>query len=376
MNDLIHARISQSALRHNARLLIARTRPALLCAILKANAYGHGVAGVSRVLSGLGPAFWGVTSGPEAMELKALKVRGAILIFRPVGAYEPEKTLREHLDWIVQAAVRVTVVNSAGLKLMARAVARRRRPAYLHIKTDTGMGRNGCPSGMVRELICQARRTPGLIVEGLYSHFAAADQAPLNFARRQLRVFHTLVRDLESGGLRIPIRHMANSGAIFNLPDSHLDLVRPGLALYGYGGGIPGAAGLQPVLRVEAPVLMTKWLPKGHACGYDRTFIARRRTRIGLLPIGYADGYSRGWSNIGQVDFRGHLAPVIGRISMDLTIADFTDLPEVQTGHIIGIISNRREDPHSVESMARRLKTIPNEITCRLGPRIQRQLAP
>jgi alanine racemase len=137
-----------------------------------------------------------------------------------------------------------------------------------------------------------------------------------------------------------------------------------------------GSRRLRPVLRLETPVIFTKWINQGQACGYGATFVARRRTRLGLLPVGYADGYSRRWSNAGWVDFDGRLAPVIGRVSMDLTIVDLTDLPGVAVGQPACLISPRRSDPHSVEAMAERLETIPHEITTALGNRVRRVLVP
>ncbi|MBU4199898.1 MAG: alanine racemase [Verrucomicrobia bacterium] len=377
MSDLVTAHISRTALRHNITLMMAKSRGTRVCAVVKANAYGHDMPIVVRALAGLRIAFWGVATLQEAIELKQQGVREPVLIFRPLNAYEPEKNLRDQVDLMVELDARATVVSREGLNLLAAGAARRRKTACLHIKVDSGMGRNGCPAEEAVELVLQARTTPGLKVEGLYSHFASADNQDLEFARRQWGTFQSLIRILASQGVRLPIYHMANSGAIFNLPGTRLDMIRPGIALYGYGGKfIRGSSRLQPVLRIEAPVIITKWLRKGQSCGYEATFVARRKTRIGLLPIGYSDGYSRRWSNIGRVDFEGQPAPVIGRVSMDLTIIDLTDIRGADIGSQACIISNRRKDIHSVESMAHRLGTIPHEITSVLGKRIHRVLVP
>ena len=373
MSDLVKAYISRSALRHNLKLLIAKSRGTPVCAVVKANAYGHDMPIVTRALSGLGIACWGVATLPEAAELKRAGVRGPVLIFRPLGAYESEKALRNQMALMLELGARATIVSRQGLDLLAAGAARRGKKATLHIKVDTGMGRNGCPADESVELVLRAKATPGLQVEGFYSHFAGADERDLAFARRQLAVFQSLIGELAGQGIRLPLYHMANSGAIFNLPGARLDMIRPGIALYGYGNKfIRGSNRLQPALRVEAPVVLTKWLRKNQSCGYGTTFITRRKTRIGLLPIGYADGYSRHWSNTGLVDFNGRLSPIIGRISMDLTIVDLTDIHGADVGSRACLISNRRQDPHSVESMAKRLGTLPHEITSTLGKRIQR----
>lgn len=377
MSDLVKACISRSALRHNLELLMAKARDTPVCAVVKANAYGHGWPAVVRSYAGLKIAGWGVATPAEAAALKQEGAQAPVLVFQPLGRYAPAKSLREQVDWMLEREVRATIVSREGLDLLAAGAARRKKNAWVHIKTDTGMARNGCPAEEAVALIVRARATPGIRVEGLYSHFACADERNLDLARRQLTVFQSLIRELRRQGIRLPCYHLANSGAIFNLPGARLDLIRPGLALYGYGGEfIRGSRRLQPVLRVEAPVVFARWIGRGQPCGYGATFVARRKTRIGILPIGYADGYSRRWSNTGQVDFDGQPARIIGRVSMDLTVVDLTDLPGVDIGSQACVISNRRTDPHSVEAMAQQLGTIPHEITTALGTRIRRVLAP
>jgi alanine racemase len=377
MPDLVKACISRAALRHNLQLLQALSRGTPVCAVVKANAYGHGLPLVVRAYRGLKLMFWGAASLPEALALRRAGAREPALIFRPLDFYDSARNLRELVDAMLEINARATVVNRAGLELAAAGARRRGITARIHIKADTGMGRNGCPAAEAVALARLARTTPGVLVEGFYSHFADADARDLASARRQLRLFRSLVGALAAGGLQPPLCHIANSGAVFNLPGARLDLIRPGIALYGYGGKfMRGSRRLRPVLRLETPVIFTKWINQGQACGYGATFVARRRTRLGLLPVGYADGYSRRWSNAGWVDFDGRLAPVIGRVSMDLTIVDLTDLPGVAVGQPACLISPRRSDPHSVEAMAERLETIPHEITTALGNRVRRVLVP
>ena len=375
MPHLIKARISCAALRHNVEVLKAAAGGTSLCAIVKANAYGHGAVLVAEALAGMGIACWGVATIAEALELRKHGVREPILLLRPLELYEPVRDAEEASDALLEADIRPTIVSAEGIRLLAQRAAHRRTIARVHLKVDTGMGRNGCPADDAVELALLLRASPFLELEGVYSHFACADERVLDFARRQQAVFQDVLERITARGARIPIRHLANSGAIFNLPEARLDMVRPGLALYGYGGKyIRGSERLHPSLRLEAPVIMTKWIPTGETCGYGRAFTARRKTRIGLLPLGYADGYDRRWSNAGQVSFGNRLIPVIGRVSMDLTILDLTDAPDAVVGSPVCVISERREDPHSVESMAERLDTIPHEITCALGSRVERVL--
>ncbi len=273
--------------------------------------------------------------------------------------------------------LRATLADTPGLDRLLDWARRRGRRLAVHLKVDTGMNRNGCPAARSAGLARRLARDPVLILEGIYTHFADSSEPPFESATRQAAVFQRLLDRLAAHGVRVPIRHVANSGAVFNLPRNALDMVRPGIALYGYGAalGRDGLA-LKPVLELRAPVILVKRIRRGEACGYGGTFVARRPTRLGLLPIGYADGYDRRWSNAGQVSAAGRLIPVVGRVSMDLTILDLTDAPPVGLGASVCVISARREDPHSVESMARRLGTIPHEITCRLGPRVARLSAP
>lgn len=375
MSNLVKACISRAALRHNLKVVKAAADGTPLCAVVKANAYGHGAVCVVEALSGMGVAFWGVATLEEALELRKHGVREPILLLRPLDLYEPLADAEEAVDALLGADIRPTIVSAAGIRLLAGRAAQRRLTAHVHLKVDTGTGRNGCLVDDALELALLLRASPFLELEGVYSHFACADERVPDFARRQQAMFRDVLEKLAAYGARIPIRHLANSAAIFNLPETRLDMVRPGLAIYGYHGQyIRGSERLCPTLRVEAPVIMTKWIPAGETCGYGRTFTARRKTRIGLLPLGYADGYDRRWSNAGQVGFGNRLIPVIGRVSMDLTILDLTDVPDAVVGSPICVVSDRRDDPHSVESLAARLETIPYEITCALGSRVERVL--
>lgn len=376
MNDVVHASISRAALRHNLRVLRERAGGRPVCAMIKANAYGHGVAPVCHALADAGVALWGVATLDEALEVRRLGATEPVLVARPVGDYESARAMTEQLDVMAAANLRPTVVNAEGVACLARWGRYGRGPLRVHVKADTGMGRNGCPWDQAADLTAQAGATPGIVVEGFYSHFASADEADLTFAREQTAAFRSALTALEARGIRPPLRHLANSGAIFQLPEAGFDLVRPGIALYGYSGDTawPGAAALRPCLRLDAPIVMTKWLEPGATCGYGRTFAARRRTRLGLLPLGYADGYSRRWSNAGQVEIAGRYVPVIGRVSMDLTAVDLTDVPQAAIGARVCVIGAERAAPHSVETMARRLDTIPYEITTLLGARLRRVL--
>jgi len=353
--------------------LMRKTKGVSICAVVKANAYGHDAQIITRVLSGQGVSFWGVASPQEAIELRQFGLRKPILVFRPIGCCGSEREMRKTIDIMRNEGIRATIASERAISLLAKGSMKKRKCLYAHIKVDTGMGRNGCKIEETMNLVVKASRIPDVKLEGIYSHFATADEYRLNFAKEQLAAFKLVLNKIEHADIHFALRHMANSGAIFNLPESWFDMIRPGLALYGYAGRfIRGSKLLKPVLRLQAPIILTKWLKKGDSCGYGCTFIAKKRMRIGLLPLGYADGYSRHWSNSGQVDINGRLAKVIGRISMDLTAIDLTNFPDANVGSSVCVISDRREAPHSVESMANKLGTVPHEITSILGRRIRR----
>lgn len=375
MDQLVKAYISRSALRHNVRLIQKIAAGAPLCAMVKADAYGHNAALAVKALEGMKVAFWGVATLNEAVELRDLKVPEPIIVMRPLARYAPERVITEHIRLMRRLGIRPTLANDDAFDLIAKTSGGNSEPLYAHVKVDTGMGRTGCLPEEISAFLLKTGSVKGLMVEGIYSHLACADDKNLDCARKQLAVFHSILDEIKSLGINIPMRHMANSGAIFRMPEARFDMVRPGRGIYGYSNRYnKDSEELIPVMRIEAPVVFTKWLKKGTACGYGHTFQVKRTTRIGILPFGYADGYSRKWSNTGVVDFRGRSAPVIGRVCMDLTIVDLTDIPEAVTGSFLGVLSNRRADPHSMESMAKRLDTLPHEIGCNFGKRIRRVL--
>jgi alanine racemase len=214
----------------------------------------------------------------------------------------------------------------------------------------------------------------------VYTHLATADEADLDFARRQLDTFLATRDRLARAGIAVGAFHVANSAAIFRLPDAHLDRVRPGLAMYGYwcGPAEQRPADLRPCMRVVSNLVAVRKLPAGHGVGYGRTFITPRASVIGLVPIGYADGYRRALSNraamtLEAVRGRGQVTvPVVGRVSMDQTTLDLTDAGDVRVGDPVIVIDDAPAAPNSVEALARSLDTIPYEVTCLIGERVAR----
>jgi len=367
------ASISRAALRHNFRVLKDASGGTPICAMIKADAYGHGMDIVVEALSGMDVAFWGIATPNEALRLRKLNPHRPILLFMPIEACGSMRRASEMACAMIRAGVRPTVESLDGVLMLENLASRARAVARAHLRVDTGMSPNGCYAEEAEEALKALRACRHVKLEGVYSHFASSDAEKLDFARIQFRRFAELLDKLAERGARIPLRHIANSGAIFNLPETRLDMVRPGISLYGYAGkNTRGSGSLRPALRLEAPIIMTRWIAAGDYCGYDRTFRAKRPTRAGMVPVGYADGYDRRLSNRGVVAFGARRLPVIGRVSMDMICIDLTDAPEAVRGKSVCVISDKKEDPNSVESMARELNTIPHEITCSIGPRVER----
>ncbi len=377
MFSLAKAYISKRALQHNIQVIRKVCHKTPICAMVKANAYGHGIKEVFLSLKEQAINFWGVASPEESIELKELGAKGKILLLRPVAPLIEVPRFRKELELLVYHNIRLTIASKEGLDFLEQAISTglNKKP-IIHLKVDTGMGRNGCRIEEAEEVIRRIYSNKQLIFEGIYSHFATADEKSLSFAKKQLDTFLSLLKKLEAMKINVPLKHIANSGAIFNIPSAHLDMVRPGIAIYGYANSnIKGSSALEPTMRIEVPILITKWLKKGESCGYGRTFVAKKPTRIALLPVGYADGIDRRLSNEGFVSFdERRITKIVGRVSMDLTAIDITAFPDIGTGSSVVIISNDRKMPNSVEAVAKRLNTIPYEISCAIGNRVQRIL--
>lgn len=374
MESYLRAEVSASAVQHNCSLIRRRLTPGTkLCAVVKANCYGHGLTTLLGVLSD--EADWlAVTTPEEAIQVRRLGYERPVLMFFSACAQRDRRDLREALAELIAQRVALTVVAASEAASVAEAARTAGATAEVHVKIDTGMGRSGCRPEEAPALVEQVRREKALRLGGLYTHLATADEADKSFARQQLRRFLDAVE--ACGGRSGLILHAANSAATIDLPETHLDMVRPGIALYGCqpSDEMANRLPLRPALRLTARLMQRKTLPAGSRCGYGLTHAFDRDTPVGLVPVGYADGYLRNLSNRATMGIRGRNVPIRGRVSMDQVIVDLTDAPDAQVGDEVEIISNDPGAPHSAENLARLAGTIPYEITCRLGHRARRVL--
>ncbi|MCZ6683240.1 MAG: alanine racemase [Planctomycetota bacterium] len=373
MRSDVVAIIDTDRLIHNFRALRACCNEGVkICAPLKADAYGHAVEIVAPALQDAGADFAAVANLQEAVELRTVGWKRPILVLGSVLAIGDKAERRHRIGAIIEHGLVVTIADAAMVACLSTVAPP--SPIEVHLKVDSGMGRLGVMPDEAVELVKSIRAVPHLRLTGVYSHFATADFEQLDLATHQLEVFSEVlgrIGDYLPSGV---IRHMANSAATITMPDAHLEMVRPGLALFGYlpSPSMARDIDLRPALRVVSYLSAVKNLPPGHCVGYGRTFITERSTRLGIVPIGYCDGYLRTLSNNGVVSTPVGDAPVIGRISMDQLAIDLTDLPPLSLGAEIGLIDFDPCRSNSVAAMARRLGTIPYEVTCLLGPRIER----
>jgi len=423
MEGYLTAELSASALRHNIALLRARLAPGVrLCVAAKANCYGHGLRVLLDVLAE-GVDALGVATPEEAVGLRHSGFRKPILMFFSACAYGEGAELRDALAQLIANDVWLTVVSPAEVRLVAEAARHVDASARVHVKVDTGMGRSGVPADNAPALVEAIRAEPRLRLAGLYTHFALADAADKAHTIEQLARFQRTIvecgmrnadspdrrseignrgheechaeaaegaeaaekresgveignRKSEIGNRRCPLLHAANSAATIDLPQAHLDMVRPGIAAYGYqpSDDMHAKLPLQPILRLTGRLMQVRHMPAGSRCGYGLRHTFTRPSRVGLVPVGYADGYLRALTNLSVMRVRGQLVPARGTISMDQTIVDLTDAPSAAVGDEVEIISPHPADPHSVEGLARLAGTIPYEVTCRLGDRVRRKL--
>lgn len=375
-SDLI-AEINTDHIRHNVAAIRACCRPGVkLCAPLKADAYGHGVRIVAPVLAEAGADYAAVATIPEAVELREIGWGRPILLLGNVLAVAEQRERHERIQTIVDLNLEVTLTDLQTVRCLADAGPR--RPVGVHVKLDSGMGRMGVTPEHAAALLDSIHREPCLALVGYYSHFATADFDDTELAARQLETFRRSLEQQRDWLRPGTLRHIANSAATITVPAAHFDMIRPGLALFGYApsDSMAKRIDLRPVLRLVSHLTAIKELPPDHCVGYGQAFTTRRPTRLGIVPAGYFDGFTRALSNAAAIGTPCGDAPVIGRISMDQLAVDLTDLPAMPLGTAVTLIDDRPNRPNSVAAIARALGTIPYEVTCLLGQRVQRVAVP
>lgn len=359
--------VSLDAIAENLAAIRERVGPDVaLCPAVKANGYGHGAVPVAKACMKAGAAMLAVAVPAEAFELRDALPDTRIIMFGGVFKEDVEDLLRAGIELTLSNKDQLARIEATGRKLGS--------PPVVHINVDTGMGRIGvhCDEGVA--LITKVSADAGVDLGSVYSHFPASDELDRSFAREQVAVFRKIVADARAAGAVIPCAHLANSGAILDLPDSHLDMVRPGMMIYGCypSPETSHSVPISPAMRLVSRLALVRDIPKGWSVSYGRTYTASRDIRMGVVPAGYSDGLSRQLSNAGKMIVSGKAVPIIGRVCMDLTMLDLTEIPEAQVGDEVVVYSDRRDDPNGVENIAGLIGTIPNEIVCAVSARVER----
>jgi alanine racemase len=343
-----------------------------ICAVVKADGYGHGAVECARALESEGAQWLGVTDAAEGLALRGAGTKARILLM--TGIWKGEE------DGIVAQNLAPTIWEPWHIELLERAARKRQSVLPVHLKLDTGMNRLGASKEALPRLCEMLSACKHVSLEGVSTHFASAEVLDAADAARQMKCFEEGLAVLQNYGLQPSLVHMGNSAAMSARPETWKTMVRPGIALYGYSlaftrAGEPAAVAplpLRPVLSWKTRVLTVKEVAAGQAVGYMGTFVTKARSRIAVLPVGYADGYPRLLSNRARVIVGGEYAPVVGRVSMDLTIVDVSHIRGVAVGDEVILIGEGSGKSVDAVELARWCESVPYEILCGLSQRVPR----
>jgi alanine racemase len=349
-------------------------------AVVKADGYGHGATEAARVALLNGASYLAVARISEAVRLLDAGIRAPILLF---GHSFPE-----YVEYMVRHDIRPAVNTSESAEMFSSEGVRLKGKVKVHIKIDTGMGRVGLLSdclllrderkdsrNRIVDEILRIARLPGLEIEGIFTHFANADSADKTHARLQLGLFMDILEKLKKQAFEVPFRHAANSAALIDMPETHLDLVRPGISLYGLWPSTHvnhDALCLQPVMTIKSTVIQLKEVPPGFKVSYGSIYETPARTRLATVPIGYADAYSRLLSSRGVMLVLGQRAPVIGRVCMDLVVIDVGHIPGVAVGDEVVVMGQQGKEGVTADAIADLIHTINYEVVSTITARVPR----
>ena len=361
--------ISAAALRSNWRTLRGKlAKNVQMLAVVKADGYGLGLLDVSKVAVEEGAVYLGVSSVEEGMALRAAGFSVPVLI---LGSLYPF----ESFDLLFQHRLTPTVASLEAAEALNRMAQERNTRLAVHLKIDSGFGRIGVSVLNAPGFIRQVAGLPGLLIEGMYTHFASSDVDP-DYTQAQARDFLSVVQSAEAAGVRPRWIHMANSAALLRFPETHGTLVRPGLAFYGVPP-YPRASAvvpLAPALAWKSRVIFLKAVPEGSSISYARTWTAKRPTRVATLAAGYADGLPRLLSGKGQVLLGGTRVPILGRVTMDMTMVDVTQVPDCHVGDEAVLIGRQGAEEITAQDVAEWAQTSAYEILCGIGARVPRKV--
>ncbi len=372
------AEINLSAIAHNFKAVNRFVKQRPVIGVVKADAYGHGCIEVSKGLIQEGASFLAVAYTGEAISLRGAGIMSPIMIL-----FDCED-ISNYFDFNLLPVIH----NISTAAALSQEASKRGTTIKVHVKVDTGMGRIGLCGNHIIEDLVKIARMEGIDLVGLMSHFSDADLSDKSYASVQLKEFTFIKETLCKKLNKKILSHMANSASVLSFKDAYLDAVRPGLMLYGYSPLIQNPnlplsdfsqrgqgdikkysepLSLMPAMRVTTKILCIRGLATGSPISYGRTFITKRKSKIGVLPVGYADGYNRLFSNNADVLVKGRRFPVVGRVCMDLTMVDLTEIEDVRAGDEVVILGQQGNETITAYELAQRAQTIPYEILTSLG---------
>jgi len=359
--------IDFKALEKNYNFIRSRIdKKTKIAAVVKANAYGHGAAKIAPKLSQLGVEYFCVSSPDEGIELRRAGIKKPILVLAEVLETQYSEIVKGDLT---QAAASLETISALD-KLGAKA----KKKVKVHLVVDTGMGRIGFFPDQLNEAYQLAKKLKNIKIDGIFSHLARADEKDKTYSYQQLQKFNSALDNIRESGFKLPLIHIGNSAAIIDLKESFLDLVQPGIILYGLlpSKNLNNEAALTPILSFKTRVVQLRQLSAGSAIGYGSTYKTENKEKLAVLPIGYKDGYPRLLSNQGEVLINGQRAPIRGRVCMGQTIVSVDHIKNVEVGDEVVLIGKQGEKEISAAEIAEICGTINYEIVCNLSERLEK----
>jgi alanine racemase len=369
MSEITWIEVDLNAIEYNLKAIKSMVGSGTkILAIVKADAYGHGAVNVSKTLEQNGIDMLGVAFPGEGIELRKNNINIPILILNPV--------ISEQIEDVIKYSLRVTVNSLDIANEISITAKRNHRNIRIHVEIDTGMGGAGVCPDKALPFIKALLLIGNLEIEGVFTHFNSSEEKDKSFTYEQNKKFKEVIKQLENEKIIIPLIHAANSAAILDIPDSYFNMVRPGLILYGIfpSNYVSRNIDLKQVMSFKSKIINLKQLEPGSVIGYGRTFEILQQTTVATIPVGYKDGFNRGFSSLGEVLVNGIRVPIIGRICMDRCFIDVTNLPDVEIGNEVILLGNQGNETISIESAAKLIGTIPYEVVCNVGTKTLKKM--
>lgn len=361
-----YVEVNMASLRHNFQVMKSLAADSKILCTVKGNAYGHGAVKVATLFQELGADYLGVALPEEGVELRKAGISIPILVLSAIADQQIRLCIEHNLSLTAPSFERVERINEVARELDSK--------AGIHIKIDTGMSRIGVHFSRVEKFFPILHKARHIELEGIYSHFSVADEDE-EYSRTQLERFLSACKKFEDEGFAFALKHIANSAATMFYPESHLDMVRIGLALYGLSEGrlLPEEIVLKPALTWKTQVSYFKSIAKGTALGYGHRFVAREDTRIATLTVGYADGYQRAMGEKGSVIIRDHRYPIVGTVCMDQMMVNLRSDGEAYVGDTVILVGSSPSHSISLYDIARTSNTSVYELLCQISYRVRRE---